>query len=65
MAVLNIVFEVHEVLPTGECSGKTLTTADLAEVGLKPKMIAQIKGFDKFECLKKLKQKLEELKNDN
>lgn len=57
-AVILLNIEIHEVLPTGECSGKVLTDKELIENGLKKFMTVSMNGFDKFECVKKLKQLL-------
>ncbi len=44
----------YEVLPTGECSGTPIE---------KKKVIYQIDGLDKFICLRKTNEFLEEMKN--
>lgn len=55
-AVILINIEVHEVLPTNECSGKLVDISDLKDIGLKPKSVVSISGFDRQDCLKKLKK---------
>lgn len=59
MAIVHMSVEIHEVLPTGECSGKIVKSSELAEFGLKPTFVLRVKGFDKFECIKKLKALME------
>jgi hypothetical protein len=55
-AILAIRLEVHNLLPTGECSGHPLTNQELDEYNLKPKFTLTINGFDKHECLRKLSE---------
>lgn len=59
-AVILIQIEVHEVLPTGECSGRLVPVSELAEVGIKPKQVISVSGFNKHDCLQKLKKELDE-----
>lgn len=61
-AIILMNIEVQDVLPTGELSGKVLKTEELAQFGLKKTMVLSVEGFDKFECLKKLKEKIDEFK---
>lgn len=55
-AVILLNVEIHEVLSTGECSGKVLSDKELVEMGLKKHMTVSVNGFDKFECVKKLRE---------
>lgn len=55
-AVILLNIEIHEVLPTNECSGKLVDISELKDLGLKPKMVVSISGFDRQDCLKKLKK---------
>lgn len=59
-AVVLLVVEVHEVLPNGECSAKLVDSDELAKFSLKEKRVIQISGFDRTDCLKKLKGKIDE-----
>lgn len=59
--IINCKLEVHEVNPeTGECEGKPLPVDDLAQVGLKRNFLLVVEGFDRFDCLKKTKEKIDE-----
>ena len=60
-AVILLKIEVHEVLDSGELSGKPLSQKELAEFAIPISSIARINGFDKFDCMKNLKQKLLEI----
>lgn len=57
-AVLHIKIEVYDVLDSGELSGKPLSRKELKEHGIPVSALAKVNGFDKFDCLKNLKQKL-------
>lgn len=59
-AIIQLRIEIHEVLPTGECSGKPLSLKDFPEYGLKNTMLMAVDGYDRHDCLLKLKQKLED-----
>ncbi len=60
-AVILLKVEVHDVLETGELSGKPLSKKELKENGIPTSSIVKVSGFDKFDCLNKLKQKLLEI----
>ena len=60
-AVILLKIEVHEVLDSGELSGKPLSKQDLKEFGIPISAVARVNGFDKFDCMKNLKQKLLEI----
>ena len=57
-AVIHIKIEVYDVLDSGELSGKPLSRKELKEQGIPSSALARVDGFDKFDCLKNLKQKL-------
>lgn len=61
-AVILLNIEVQDVLPTGELSGRILKSDELEKFGLRKNMVVSVEGFDKFECLKKLKEKIDEFK---
>jgi hypothetical protein len=64
MAVMNVLLEVHEVDEQGRCSGKIVSSEELSQAGLKPKFLLTVTGFDKFECLKKLKERIREIQSE-
>ena len=43
-AVILLQMEVHEVLPTGECSAKLVGPNKLKEFGLSPKFVVNVEG---------------------
>ena len=57
-AIVYLKIEVFPNLDTGECSGQPI---DLSEYDLEPVRLVTIKGFDRYETIKKLKEKLSEL----
>lgn len=63
-AVISIQLEVHSLLETGECSGRTVNSRVLNEYGIKDAFIVAVNGFTLDDCLRKLKSKLERLQND-
>lgn len=62
-AVILFNLEVHGVKDTGECDGRTLTREDLEQFGLKHKFTRTVNGFDKHECLRKLKELLDQFES--
>lgn len=62
-AVLLVKMEVHEVKNTGECSGKILTKQELEKYGLSPKSVLTVNGFDRHDCIKKLKALIDEFES--
>ena len=54
-AVVLFQVEVHEVLETGECSGKLVPKSELEKYGIKPKQVLSVSGQNRTDCLKKLK----------
>jgi hypothetical protein len=63
-ASLLIRVEVHEQAENGECI-TPVTPSELAQFDIKTKAVYTIEGFDKFECLKKLKGVLDGLTRKN
>lgn len=61
-AVILLRIEVHEVLPTNECSGNPISRDILKEYGLDTKMTVSVDGFDMDNCLAKLKEKIDGFK---
>lgn len=56
-AVMLIRLDVYELSKIGECS-HVVNPAELAENDIKTKAVYTIEGFDKFDCLSKLKKAL-------
>ncbi len=63
-AILLIKLEVHNILPTGECSGRPVTVAELKQYNLRPAFTKTVNGFDRHECLRKLSEILNQLENN-
>jgi hypothetical protein len=63
-AIVNIqvLTSVHPLMLTGECSGNTMSFEELKKYGISPSTILSVSGKDTSECIKKLKPKLEEIK---
>jgi len=59
-AVVLLTVHVNEVLPTGENAGKLVDKEELDKFGIKPKLVKSVTGFDQNDCLKKLKDILDE-----
>ena len=59
-AVCLLSIEVHSILPSGECSGKLVTKAELSEFNIKPKVVVSVSGFSKKDCLNKLRKAIDE-----
>jgi len=62
-AIINCMVEVHDLLDTGECSGNMVPVDMLAEYKIRPAFLLSVSGFDRDDCLKKLKTKIEEFNN--
>ena len=60
-AILQINLEVMDILSTGELSGRPVRRDELAAYGLKPLIIRVVNGFDKNDCLTKLKTLIDSL----
>lgn len=63
MIVLNVSLEAHELLPTGECSGNIVSQEELEKAGIKSHFLLSVNGYNKSECIKKLKEKLKDFEN--
>lgn len=63
VASVLVQIEVFDKLPSGELSGRPITPDRLAEFGIKPIEKILVKGFDEFECLKKLSERLNNLRS--
>jgi len=63
-AVILMTVEVHELLESGECSGRPVKTEELLKYGISPKQTISITGETKDFCLRKLSEKINEFKTD-
>jgi len=63
-AVLLIRVEMHELDKNGQCI-KQVNANELTTNGISPKAVYSIEGFDKYECIKKLKAVLDGLRKTN
>ncbi len=61
-AVILMTVEVHEVLDTGECSGKPISSDELSKFKIKTKQILEVNGQNKQDCLEKLQRAINEFK---
>jgi hypothetical protein len=59
-AVMNVMIEVHDLLDTGECSGKVVPAEILKQNGINSNIILSVSGINMEDCFKKLKKKLKE-----
>ena len=59
---VQILTSVHPLMRTGECSGNAMSLEELKRYGVSPSTILSVSGKDTSECIKKLKPKLEEIK---
>jgi hypothetical protein len=64
-AILSIQLEVHSLLDTGECSGRTVNKEVLKDYDISPAFLATVSGYTMDDCLKKLQQKIKELRDDD
>ena len=64
MAVMNVMVEVHEVLDTGECSGRLVTQEELDRFDIKSFFLMSVKGYNRDDCLQKLKNKIRDFDNE-
>lgn len=60
-AIITIKVEVQDILDSGECSGTPMNGNELRKAGIAPTSVITISGFDKFDCLQKLKEKLNDI----
>lgn len=59
-AIVNLQIEVFPVLDSGECSGHPVTNEEMEKFKIKPSMLVSVDGFDRTECLRKLRRRIEE-----
>lgn len=57
-AIFHIVVEVHDILPTGECSGNPVVTEKFDTYGIKPRQTFAIDGEDLDDTLRKVQEAL-------
>jgi len=62
VAVLSVQLEVCELDQIGQCSGKIVSPKELKEKGVETNFILQVSGWDKMDCINKLKHRLDEFK---
>lgn len=60
-AVISVQLEVHQLLETGECSGRVVSIDILSDYGIESAFLTSISGYTLDDCLKKLKNKLDKL----
>jgi hypothetical protein len=63
-AVMLLKIDIHELLPTGECSGKQLTREEIHDCGLSKSVVLLVNGKDKQDCVDNLISKLEVFRNE-
>ena len=60
-AVVLMDGSIHEVLKTGECSGERMSVKEMQRYGFNStKIPVVVNGKNKYECLKKLVNKIQE-----
>jgi len=59
---VQIVTSIHPLMLTGECKGSGMPLEELQRYGITPSTITSVSGKDMSECVKKLKGKLEKVK---
>ena len=60
-AVVLMDVSIHEVLKTGECSGERMSVKEMQRYGFNStKIPVVVNGKNKYECLKKLVNKIQE-----
>ena len=60
-AVVLMDVSIHEVLKTGECSGERMSVKEMRRYGFNStKIPVVVNGKNKYECLKKLVNKIQE-----
>ena len=60
-AVVLMDVSIHEVLKTGECSGERMSVKEMQRYGFNSTKIPVVgNGKNKYECLKKLVNKIQE-----
>tara|TARA_R100000808_G_scaffold5713_1_gene17192 strand:+ start:28531 stop:28755 length:225 start_codon:yes stop_codon:yes gene_type:complete len=60
-ALVRMTISVHEVLKNGECSGTVMPLEELQKYGFNSDTISvMVNGRDKYDCLKRLMNKIRE-----
>ena len=60
-AIVTMMINVHEVEKTGECSTRQMSVDELQELGVMSQLIpVVVKGKNKYDCIKRLHQKIRE-----
>jgi hypothetical protein len=60
-AIVIMDISIHEVLKTGECSGEKMPLQEMQRYGFNnDKIPVIVKGQNKYECIKKLVNKIQE-----
>jgi hypothetical protein len=62
-AIIVLKVTVHEILESGEFDAHLVSQEDLAKYDIKSKAVITVEGYDKNNCLKRLKDKLNDLKS--
>ena len=63
-AVISIQLEVYPLLDTGECAGKIVNPEVLTDYNIDSAFLAQVNGHTLDDCLKKLKEKVDQLREE-
>ena len=61
LAQIVFTVNVHKKLPDGSLDPHTVSSADLNKHGISQKAIFSIEGYDKLDCITKVKEVLEQL----
>lgn len=61
-AQIKFSIDIFKVLPDGSLDPNKLTNADLEKLGITNTAVFGVEGFNKEDCVKKLRQVLEGLK---
>lgn len=60
-AIILLKVEIHSVSAANECTGHLVDRSEMEKFKIQPKKIYSIDGFDRTDCLKKLKHIVEQL----
>lgn len=61
-AQINFSIDIRKVLPDGSLDPSTISKKELAKYGISHNAVFGIQGFDKADCIQKIKQVLGGLK---
>lgn len=61
-AQINFSIEIRKVLPDGSLESSTISKKELSKYGISDKAVFAIQGYDKADCIQKIKQVLGGLK---